>query len=307
MSKARKLSLRIFAAILLLGWLSSCAFKSGQELADEHYQEGYLTDKRLGETSGMAVSRTNEDVIWVHNDSFSLPELYAINSNGDYLATIKIYGVENNDWEDIATFEFKGRSYIVIADVGDNYAEREDYQLHFIAEPVLSNTNQVLTVKPEWTVNFQYEDGVRDCESVAIDPINQQVLLLSKREEQPRLYQLPIKHNGMAEAKFLGEVPAFPDSNPDFFNILSLVGYGAMPTAMDISQDGKQAVVLTYTGVYLYQKDDNSWLETLSSEPKLLNMPNMKQAEAVAFSNDGKSIYITSERIPAPLVKVELD
>lgn len=310
MSRILKLSLRLTLLVIILGWLSSCAFKSAKELGSEHYSEGYITDKKLGEASGIAVSSLNSDVLWIHNDSFSLPELYAIDSNGQLLATVQIEGIENIDWEDLAIFEHNSKSYIVIADVGDNYAERESYYLHIVQEPILKELNSTITIRPERTIEFVYEDGAKDSESVAVDPVEKKVLLLSKREEKPILYEMPLfaPDEETVTAKKLGDIPPFPNENPDYFSIISLLGYGAMPTAMDISADGRFVAVLTYTGAYLFERlEGETWLQAMTKQPKRLVMPKMDQAEAIGFSPDGRSLFITSERVPAPIVKIDLD
>ncbi|WP_375748504.1 hypothetical protein [Vibrio sp. HN007] len=310
MPRRVKFPLYFIWSLALIGGLSSCVFREEQALMEDRYSKGYITDKRLRETSGIVVSKLNDGVMWVHNDSFSLPELYAINSEGAYLATLRIEGVENFDWEDLAVFNDNGKEYIVIADVGDNYAERESYQLHIIEEPELPENGSILSTAPVKTIDFRYEDGAKDCESVAFDPISQNLLLLSKREDRPQLYGLSLHHKqaDLVIAEKLGDISPFPDNNPNYFSFLSLIGYGAMPTSMDISRDGGSLAVVTYTGAYLFsKKGEESWIEAMSNDPQRLDIPKMKQAEAVGFSLDGESIYVTSERIPAPLIRLELD
>ena len=77
---------------------------------------------------------------------------------------------------------------------------------------------------------------------------------------------------------------------------------------MDISSDGLSAVILTYDHAYLFsrsQKED--WEAALNKEPRLLNFGRLAQQEAVCFGFYGKSIYITSEQLPAPLVRIDLE
>jgi hypothetical protein len=76
---------------------------------------------------------------------------------------------------------------------------------------------------------------------------------------------------------------------------------------MDISADGLSAVVLTYThAFYFTQTEPGDWLTLFATPPQEISLPAIKQAEAVGFSQDGNSVFITSEMIPAPLYKMDL-
>lgn len=274
---------------------------------------GQLTDSRIEEASGMASSAINSNILWLLNDSGNSPALFAVTETGTTVAKLKIKGIENKDWEDLARFEYQGLSYLLIADVGDNRAKRSNYQLHAILEPKLPqkvSQIQKLTISPSWTISFTYEDGARDCESVAVDQQNGRVLLLSKRDTPPVLYQLPLfpltwESNQQLIAKRIGEIPPLPKISQD--NSFFLFDYSAQPTAMDILPNNNSIAVLTYDGAFLFSKTDGkpqSWFEVLSSKPELLTPVELKQAEAIAFSADGKSIYITSEKLPAPIIKL---
>ena len=77
---------------------------------------------------------------------------------------------------------------------------------------------------------------------------------------------------------------------------------------MAISRDGRLASVLTYRSLYLYErKEHESWLEAFQREPAEFKGPPGLHDEAVAFTLDQKSIYIATERRPAPLHRLELD
>ena len=270
---------------------------------------GIITYKQIAEASGIAVSHLNRDTIWINNDSGNKPSLYAVNSEGKHLATLNIKGANNHDWEDLAAFEHKGQQYLLIADVGDNGAKRHNYHLHVIREPELGKVpeSKTLSVRPEWSITFNYEDGARDCESVAVDITRQKVILLTKRDMPPVLYELPLKEGKQQVAKRLGEIKPLPEPSESRFSLMGLLNLTTLPTAMDISPDGRSAVVLTYASAYYFSADQaTDWLKVFSSTPEEIVLPELRQAESVGFTKDGKSIYVTSEKIPAPLLKVEL-
>ncbi|MGB6137844.1 MAG: hypothetical protein WBG74_14815, partial [Shewanella sp.] len=168
---------------------------------------------------------------------------------------------------------------------------------------------------------YTYPDGDHDCESVAVDSVKGKILLLTKRDTPPVLYELPLiaptlqsgSNNSSAQmikqqAKRLGEIAPLPTAVLDYVSIYTWAGFAGKPTAMDISADGLSAVILTYThAFYFTQTTQGEWLSLFSTTPQQIALPAIKQAEAVGFSQDGQSIYITSEMIPAPVYKMDLN
>ncbi|QDE32692.1 hypothetical protein [Shewanella polaris] len=306
----------LFLYLILAISTSACAMPIGMT------QAGSITAPSIDEASGLAVSRINDQILWLHNDSGDTARIFAIDTQGNQLAIVNITGVKNNDWEDIASFVYQGESYLLIADVGDNQAKRSKYQLHLIKEPDLSQLNgpKILSVKPSWSMTFTYPDGAHDCESVAVDLAKQKILLLTKRDKLPILFELPLmapsgqnaSNNSSVEmvnkqAKRVGEIAPLPTAMLDYASIYTWIGFAGKPTAMDISADGLSAVVLTYThAFYFTQPQPSDWLSLFATQPQQIMLPSIKQAEAVGFSQDGHSIYITSERLPAPLYKMDL-
>ena len=303
-----KLSLSAVPVLFLFCTLfsASCA-QAGHKTGTENIiSKGTITDRALSEVSGIAASCKNKNVLWVLNDSGNSASVYALNPDGKLVGTLKIQGVFNNDWEDIACFEFEGKSYILIADTGDNYAKRSKYFLHFIEEPdlVVEKKTQAIVVKPSWSITYTYEDGARDCESVAFDAVNKKIILLSKRDTPPVLYELPLKKSKNAVAKKVSEIKPFSEKSDDFlaFGVIT-----SQPTAMDISADGLSAIVLTYDSSYLFRKKSNEkWAEVFKSDPIEISVPKMRQSESVCFKRDGSGIFVTSEKIPAPLYEIDI-
>ncbi|HET9048210.1 MAG TPA: hypothetical protein VFN29_04510, partial [Chiayiivirga sp.] len=84
-----------------------------------------LTDARLDEVSGLAVSRRHPGIVWVHNDSHDANTLHAVDENGQVRASVDL-PVPNVDWEDIASYEREGRTYLLVADTGDNGGIRKE-------------------------------------------------------------------------------------------------------------------------------------------------------------------------------------
>ncbi|MDB1125412.1 hypothetical protein [Vibrio algarum] len=230
-----------------------------------------------------------------------------------------IKGIENIDWEDLAAFKYNEENYLIIADTGDNYAQRDEYFLHIIREPLLTKKHYFdpIIVTPNWSISYTYADGARDCESVAVDMVNEKILLLSKREQQPILFELPLQSNKSYPndlnsnkqqiATRLGAIPSFPEpANPEF-SFIDLLGYSTQPTAMDISNNGRFIAVLTYDSAFVFETNGSTdWLSILSSLPTRYELPSLKQAESLAFGSDSGSLYVTTEKLPAPIIEIPI-
>jgi hypothetical protein len=64
-------------------------------------------------------------------------------------------------------------------------------------------------------------------------------------------------------------------------------------------------MVLTYADAYEYRRRaDEEWSEAFSHEPRVIALPVRTKGEAVCYGPDGKTLYLTSEGLPAPLWEV---
>ena len=213
---------------------------------------GTIEHGGIREASGLASSRRRPGVLWLHNDRGDKARIYAMDDSGRTLGRIRLKKADNEDWEDIAAFALDGQPYLLVADIGDNDAVRDDTMLYVIAEPDLDADDRP-ELTASWTVPFSYEDGARDAEAVAVDIENQRVLVLSKRDLPPRLYEVSLIPGGdrPAIARFLGEVGSLPRPSTRDVGFAPKTGnWYWQPTAMDIAPDGSAIAVLTYGAVY---------------------------------------------------------
>ena len=79
----------------------------------------------------------------------------------------------------------------------------------------------------------------------------------------------------------------------------------SVPTDMDISPDGRRAVILTYRDAYEYRRGrDESWAKAFARKPRRLKMPWRMQGEAIAYGTDGRTLYLVSEGKSQPLWEI---
>jgi len=252
------------------------------------------------EASGLAISPTNPDFMWVINDSGSTADLHLAGTDGTDRGKVSLMGVKNIDWEDLATFTLDGIAYLLVADTGDNNAKRDSRTFLIVREPKLPAVGKALaeTVLPAWQIPFRYEGGPRDCESVAVDAKAGKILFISKRTNPPEVYELPLrasKKQGLLTARKIARTSVKSPGG-------DLLGFSNQPTGLDITADGSLAAVITYYGVFLFPRTPaETWAEAFSKQPVLLPPHLLGQAESVAFSKDGKTIFAISEGRASPI------
>lgn len=266
---------------------------------------GKLEDRRITELSGFAASRRHPGVFYAINDSGNHPQLFAVGADGRALARWRL-AIDNIDWEDVATFEHRGRTWLMIADVGDNRRSRKSYQLHFFDEPQ-TLTQQHLDL--DRSHRFGYEDGAQNVESVAVSESDQAVYLIGKTARRPALYTLPLEqtYQALGVAQRLGEIDSLRKTPTDSFFEMLLAGRILLaPTAMDISADDRLAIVANYRHVYLYTRaESQSWPQALTStRPRVISSHRLRQSEALSFAVDGQSIVLGSEGRHAPVLHI---
>lgn len=274
---------------------------------------GHIAHKDAVETSGLASSRRRPDILWIHSDSANQPLLYAIGTDGALRGSVRVTGVKNLDWEDIASFELDGQSWLLIADTGDNNGSRKNCSLLVIAEPDPASLTpgKELAVPVAWRIPVVYQDGGHDCEAVAVDAKEETVFLVTKRTHPPMVHSLPLRaptDGKVPPAALVSRLNEIPQPSSIQKLLPTPTGrYRAQVTGMDISPDRTCAVIVTYGDILLFpRKPGETWAQAFGHSPEVLAPHNLPQAEAVCFSYDGSQIFVTGERGNQPLLRYQL-
>ena len=274
-----------------------------------------IQDKRLDEISGMACSSRVPGVLWVHNDSGDDPRLFAVGPDGKTLGILEITNAHARDWEEMSRFEWEGEPWLLIADVGDNDAVRHDLVIYLLPgpDPARFEHETTIRVPASAVLPFRYEDGPRDCEGVAVDVPNQQILLISKRTEPPVLYTLPLilsrddDEPPLVAQKSRPMLGIKPPTTAERALPGRLGKYRSWVTAFDISPDDRSAAVLTYGNIYLYQRDeDATWIDTLAGTPERIPFQDLPQAESICFDEGGATLLVSTEDNRPPVIRFRL-
>jgi hypothetical protein len=250
-------------------------------------ERGKLQSDKLDEISGLAVSRRNPGVLWVHNDSGDGPRVYALDASGALLATVSLRGAEAVDYEDMALGPGPDApvDHLFVGDVGDNGARRADVQIYWFEEPTLEAARGSLEVSVQ-RLDVTYEDGPRDAEALFVDPAGGDLYIVEKGALFPFDAKVPVYRVEQADlrrkravARRVAEVPMGP------------------VTAGDISADGRSIALRHYTGVRLWPRNEGqSVVEALGEPGCALPLGDLgAQGEALAFDAEASGYYTVAE------------
>lgn len=305
---------RISLLVLAIFIVPACDRQAGQDPVETEMlpvtmeRTGWLASDDIMEASGMQASHARAGDFFVHNDEGE-PVLYAIDESGADLGSITIVPAKNKDWEDLTSVPVADGRWLVVGDIGDNKAKRKSVKLYFVEEPTTGKHDRYSgRVDLKHTLRLTYPDGPRDCESLAYDPVGNQILLLSKRDKPAGLYSVDLETaltEAEADLKFLGTIAKLrPPTSNDRFKFGGRTDFISQPTGFDISTDGSEAAVITYRSLYRFRRNPGEdMLSVLQRKPDEVVGPPAVQNEAISYSVDGRAIYVTTEKKPAPVYK----
>ncbi|GGI26937.1 hypothetical protein [Pedobacter mendelii] len=254
----------------------------------------------LSEISGLFISKDN--LFFVHNDSGDTSRFFTIDAKGKLISTLyfkgdpskKHFGV--TDCEDIAggPGPVKNKSYIYLGDIGDNGGNRPYVTVYRFAEPSKFSSN--MQIESE-AVHLKYPNGQQDAETLMVDPILKELIIISKRQDTVGIYSTALffKNKDTLTMKKQGSL------------FLAGKGLAKYVVSGDISRDGRQIILKTYTNVYYWQRNGKESIsQTLKRMPIKLPYILERQGEAIGFSPDGKTYYCISEGKNAVIYRYNL-
>jgi hypothetical protein len=233
----------------------------------------------LDETSGLALSRANPELLWTHNDSGGEPRLFAVGPNGDLVRTVEVARARNRDWEAISAGPCPGGHCLYVGDIGDNLASRSEVTIYRVGEP---GPDVRVTASAE-RFRARYPGGARDAEALFVLPSGELYLISKGRTSNIALYRYPppFRAAEVVELEHVLDLSTRP------------VELAEQVTSAEASPDGGWVAVLSYAALMLYRTDD-----LLAGRPAAsvidLSALGAPQGEAVAIQNDGR-VAVTSE------------
>jgi hypothetical protein len=245
-----------------------------------------LGSDELDEVSGMAASRLQPDLFWVHNDSGDDARIFAVGRDGSLRAEVVLDGVDARDFEDIALRSGPDGELLYVADTGNNLKRRDTVQLHVLREPRIARVGTAVKLhRTPHTVEISYEDRPRDVEAMFVDARGD-VYLVSKAHplsyaQNDGVYRVTAAEmkQERAVARRVAWVPAGP------------------ATAAAISPDGRALAIRNYwVALWWPLGEGESPVEALQKQPCRLSLRERGlQGEALTFLPDGSGFVTLAE------------
>ena len=293
---------------VVVGWLVGSVSAQNCPQFAAPVVTGRLTDPRWTDISGLAASSKNPGVFWFHNDggpgASGSGDFFAVDREGRLLAAFRLDGVNTLqergegrvDIEDVAVGPAgpDGESYLYFGDIGGNLysSSRNELRIFRVSEPQVSlaesNIGMVAITAYE-TFKVSYPNGLRrDAETLMVDT-------------NADLYIVIKAPNSGTSTVYLKSAPHWDGSTSTLEEVATLqFGSGNLPgnrsaTAGDISVDGDEALIRTYSNVFRWVKPPGmTWGDAFASvTPCALPAAQGSGYEAIAFDHTGTHYYDT--------------
>lgn len=243
-----------------------------------------LARKDLIEISGVAASRINPGVLYIHNDSGNPDQVYLTNGNGDNIGTLNM-PVPNRDWEDIAVGPGPepGKTYVYLGDIGDNNSVYPSVHIYRFLEPDLTGLAfpVTLNITNVDDIELKYPEGPVNAETLMVDPATKDIYIATKESNLSKIY-----------------VAKYPQNTTSATVLTPVVElYFNKATGGDISPDGTEILLRSNELIWYWKLPAGTSISSgLMMQPEVAPYANNEpQGEGVGFAADGSGYYTDTE------------
>lgn len=238
----------------------------------------------INESSGLA--NASDSSFWTHNDSGNSPTVFEISkTTGDLIQSIKIDGLKNVDWEELASDSL----FIYIGDMGNNNGSRKNLVIYKIDKSELTPGD---TVHPA-SIQFYYPEQKKfitrdqhnfDCEAMIAYGDSLYLFTKNRGDLGTDVYRLP---------KVPGSYPAL---HINHFNT------GGLVTGADILPGDQNRMVLVCYKIHGMRFESYLWWFTGFKGVDFFNANKVRvplardlQSEAVLIDSDSTAVITNEE------------
>ena len=259
---------------------------------------GQVNSDAIAEASGLAASRLNPGVLWVHNDAGFAGMLFAISTNGQLLSFWQMPGAPRGDFEDIAmgTGPASGVQYIYLGDIGDNYLQRSNIRIFRMPEPVVpldtADDPPAQSFAEATQIILTYPDTSHNAEALMSDPMTGDLFIATKGEpyEISRIYRAPKED--------------LDGGGPVQLQFVRALGF-RNPSGGDISSDGREIVLRRSSEAGLWRRTPGQTVgQALAGgyyAVPVVGEPLEANGEGITFHPAGLGYYTISEGYRQPI------
>jgi hypothetical protein len=237
------------------------------------------------ELSGIAESHLTPGILYVFEDGSKSNSIYLTSKSGTDLGKIVLDGASPRDWEDMAVGPGPDptKSYVYMADIGDNNAAYSSVTIYRFVEPNLAvvAAGNVKHISSFDKIQASYSRGATNAETMMIDPLTRDLIIATKETGKSYIYRIP-----------------YPQSTTTTTTIKpSALLYFDLLTSGDISADGKEVLLRNKSQIWYWKRTDGEdIIITMLRKPQ--DAPyaaNEHQGEGVGFAADGGGYYTDTE------------
>jgi hypothetical protein len=239
----------------------------------------------LVEISGVAASRINPGVLYIHNDSGNPNQVYLTDQTGADIGTLTLTPVSNRDWEDIAVGPgpVAGVNYVYVADIGDNDAKYSSVFIYRFREPDLTGKTLPVRLNIDTVdqIELKYPDGPRNAETLMVDPLTKDIYIASKENGISKVY-----------------VAGYPQSTSSVTTLTPVVKLlFNKATGGDISPDGSEILLRSKEVIWYWKLPAGTTISAgLLTQPQHAPYANNEpQGEGIGFAADGSGYFTDTE------------
>lgn len=263
-------------------------------------QTGTVEPAELDALSGLAVSRAQPDIVFVHNDH-DRAVVYALDLQGKLHARIALEGAMATDIEDIAVGPCGTQTCVYLADIGDNAARRSEYAILRFVEPSVPSAPGSTEMTTEFErFPFSYEDGSHNAESLMVAPDGTLYVVTKLAPGSGG----PVESSGPSSIYRLTAPLSAAGSRA------ALVATLPVPAAGDLALSAAAAhpcglgfLLRTYDRVYEFVAPAGTSFEAaFQVTPTAVAMPDEPQSEGIDYRADGRGFVSSGEGASAPLL-----
>lgn len=256
-----------------------------------------IASKPIDEASGLEASRAYPGRLYHNNDSGDDLRFFITDMAGGNLQVVNLKGPKPADIEEMSLGPCGAKTCLYLGDTGDNAGARTEVAFTILPEKkTFSDTETPLRV-----VRARYPDGPHNVEAFAVHPNGDLFAVtkpIDKQVTKPgpaSVYRLSANQlrqtEGVQVFTKVGEL-----NLPQLLSDLPF--YGWIPTGLDISRDGKRAVLLTYMAVVELGFDLAGGLPAKlipGDNVSVFRAPPLAQQEAIALLPDDSGFLYDSE------------
>ncbi len=255
---------------------------------------GYINSYNIWEASGLIASRQNPGVLWTHNDSGFPGTIFALSTNGSFLAQWTLPNAPSGDYEDIAIGPGPNPQfhYIYLGNIGDNFWTRSSIHVYRFPEPAAydfqAGANAYDYIPEVQDIELIYPDGPHNAEGMLVDPITGDLFIFSKLDINAGVYRATrdeMLRPGPVTLTFMRQIS---------FQKIS----GA-----DISADGSLIAVRRGTKGALWTRGSGDTVDSAlaNSSSNIQINTNELNGEAITFDANSLGYYTVSEGYLQPI------